>query len=156
MPDGGVNDGALVAYLAQAIVRASGVYTRRPVDDPQHPLALGEVVALFNLADEFGLMPRLREAVDRQVGQDVYGRLSEAMKGYYLGLPARSSAPPGGARPPAHRPPGQRPPPPRSTGHRPPAHRPPQPGHGNYRPPDGRPPPPGDRPRDPDCRPPTS
>jgi hypothetical protein len=143
MPDGEVNDGALIAYLAQAIVRASGVYSRRPVDDPQHPLALGEVVALFNLADEFGLMPRLREVVDRQAGQDVYGRLSEAMKSYYLGLPARSSAPAGGSRPPAHRPPGQRPPAPRSTGHRPPPHRPPQPGR-------------GDRPRDADRRPPST
>jgi hypothetical protein len=125
MSSGEGNDGALLAYLAQAIVRASGVYTRRPVDDPQHPLALGEVVALFNLADEFGLMPRLREAVDRQAGHDVYGRLSEAMKAYYLGLPARSSALAGGSRPPGHRPPGQRPPAPRRSGHRPPARRPP-------------------------------
>ena len=124
MPSGEMNDGALIAYLAQAIHRAGGVYARRPVDDPQHPLALGEVVALFNLADEFGLMPRLREAVDRQAGHDVYARLSEAMKAYYLGLPARSSAPPGGSRPPGSRPSGQRPPP-RLSGHRPPTRRPP-------------------------------
>jgi hypothetical protein len=141
MPDGGVNDEALVDYLAQAIVRASGVYARRPVDDPQHPLALGEVVGLFNLADEFGLMARLRAAIDRQAGHDVYGRLSDAMKAYYLGLPTRP-APGGGPQ----RPPGQRPP----------AHRPPQSGRGGYRPPDGRPRPPGAPPRDPGRRPPTA
>lgn len=119
MPPAALSEEALVAYLTQAIARSSAVYATRPVDDPQHPLALGEVVALFNLADEFGLIGRLRELVDAQLGHDVYGRLSEAMKRYYLGaragdrgagrlpagprppLPPRRGAPDRGRRPPA-------------------------------------------------------
>lgn len=94
---------ALVAYLAAAIVRASSVYRERASDDPAHPLALGEVVALFNLADEFGLVAELRPLVDRTAGHDVYRALSEAMKAYYLrpvasapqaGPPPRSAEPP--------------------------------------------------------------
>jgi hypothetical protein len=132
MPPAALSEEALVAYLTQAIARSSAVYATRPVDDPQHPLALGEVVALFNLADEFGLIGRVRQAVDAQLGHDVYGRLSEAMKRYYLGLggPARGRGPgqpPAAGRPAGPRPPGPRPPtpprgePPRARGHRPPA-----------------------------------
>lgn len=99
---------ALTAYLAQAIQRAAGVYGSRRQADPAHALALGEAVALFNLADEFGLIAEVRRAADQLVGRDVYRGLSEAMKAYYLGA-ASGPAPgepgrAGAARPPTRRP----------------------------------------------------
>jgi hypothetical protein len=98
---------ALIAYLAQAIHRASTVYGNRPRSDPQHALALGEAVALFNLADEFGLIDAVRHEVDGRAGRDVYRGLSGAMKAYYLGG-ARGGEPP-------RSPSGQRPGTPRSA-----------------------------------------
>ncbi|MCC6629320.1 MAG: hypothetical protein IT340_18190 [Chloroflexi bacterium] len=99
----------LTVYLTQAIGRAAGVFSNRPPVDPQHALALGEAVALFNLADEFGLVAAVRATVDADLGYDVYARLSEAMKTYYLGQAARpSGSPPGrpsGQSRPPHRPP---------------------------------------------------
>jgi hypothetical protein len=124
---------ALVDYMVQAILRAREVYTGRGQDEPMYALALGETVALFNLADEFGLIGEVRRQVDQQAGRDVYGGLSEAMKAYYLGVDARPAGP--GARGqsvrsqprtpnpvPPHRPRGPRPPqPPRIARRRPPA-----------------------------------
>jgi hypothetical protein len=83
----------LATYLAVAIVRASRTFSARPPADPQHALALGEVVALFNLADEFGLIGAVRSQADQQLGRDAYAALSSAMKSYYLGssTPARAS-----------------------------------------------------------------
>jgi hypothetical protein len=98
----------LTDYLTQAIGRAAGVFSTRPPADPQHALALGEAVALFNLADEFGLVGVVRRTVDADLGYDVYARLSEAMKRYYLGQTPRSagggSTPPAGQPRPPHRP----------------------------------------------------
>jgi hypothetical protein len=85
MPAGNLTPEALVDFVSRALLRATGVYGTRPTDDPQHALALGEAVALFNLVDEFGLMADVRQQVDQQAGKDVYRGLSEAMKRFYLG-----------------------------------------------------------------------
>jgi hypothetical protein len=74
----------------------------------QRALPLGEALALFNLADQFGLIDALRADLDRRLGADAYLTFSEAMKAALLDRGPGAAAP---GRPPGEQPtrPGPRP-----------------------------------------------
>lgn len=113
--DGDDLDGAgVAAYIGDEIARALGAHERAARGSVQRHLPLGEALALFNLADQFGLIDRVRADLDRRLGRDAYAAFSEAMKAALLD---RGFGPAGGAsRPAAPRP---RRPPDREPGGRP-------------------------------------
>ena len=102
--DGGDDlDGeSVVAYIVDEITRALGAHERAARGSVQRHLPLGEALALFNFADQFGLIDRVRADLDRRLGHDAYVAFSEAMKAALLD---RGFGPGGGApRPTAPRP----------------------------------------------------
>ncbi len=68
--------------------------------DPAAQLALGEALALFRLADEFGLISDLRAQVDQRTGRDTYRYFSEAMRAQFGLGPERPHRGPPARRPP--------------------------------------------------------
>lgn len=90
----------LLAYLVEALERATRTYEGRPPTDPVRQLALGEALALFRLADEFGLISDLRAQVDQRTGRDTYRYFSEAMRAQFGLGPERPHRGPPARRPP--------------------------------------------------------
>src|SRR5215210_8172927 len=99
---------AVTAYIVDEVARALAAHERAPRGTIQRALPLGETLALFNLADQFGLIDDVRAELDSRLGGDVYLAFSEAMKAAILdrgGAPdgggggARPGGPPGGHRP---------------------------------------------------------
>lgn len=125
--DGGDDDGAdeeasdlddesVAAYIIDEIARALAAHDRAARGSVQRVLPLGEMLALFNLADQFGLIDRVRTGVDRLVGKNAYLTFSEAMKAALLDQ-GFGPTPPGG---PGPRPSPQRGGPPQGRPNRPP------------------------------------
>lgn len=85
-----LDEESLTAYLADEIARALAAHERAARGTAQRLLPLGEALALFNLADQFGLIGDVRARLDRGAGVDTYRAFSEAMKGALLdrGQPA--------------------------------------------------------------------
>ena len=92
----------LMAYVVDEIARALSAHERAARGTAQRTLPLGEALALFNLADQFGLMDGVRAALDRRLGGNVYLTFSEAMKAALLDR----GSPPGGGNRPGGSPPG--------------------------------------------------
>ena len=97
---------AMIAYIVDEIARALAAHERAARGTVQRALPLGETLALFNLADQFGLIDDVRADLDRRLGGDVYLAFSEAMKAAILdrGAPGggggnRPGGPAGGNRP---------------------------------------------------------
>jgi hypothetical protein len=110
-PDGLAREG-VAAYIADEIARAFGAHDRAATGTVQRVLPLGEMLALFNLADQFGLIDQVRADLDRRRGSNAYLAFSEAMKTALLDRgfgsePGTSGPRPGG--PPRNNPPGPRP-----------------------------------------------
>ena len=118
---------SLADYVADEIVRALDAHRRAARGTVQRALPLGEALALFNLADQFGLIDAVRADLDRRLGADAYLTFSEAMKGALLDRGLGAAAP--------GRPPGEQPTRPGPQGGRAPGPRPGRPGQGRGRPP---------------------
>lgn len=103
----GLDPEAVTAYIVDEIARALAAHERAQRGTVQRALPLGETLALFNLADQFGLIDDVRSDLDSRLGGDVYLTFSEAMKAAILdrgGAPGggggnRPGGPPGGNRP---------------------------------------------------------
>jgi hypothetical protein len=109
-PDGLARE-SVAAYIADEIARAFGAHDRATSGSVQRVLPLGEMLALFNLADQFGLIDQVRADLDRRRGNNAYLAFSEAMKAALLdrgfGQEPGSAGPrPGG--PPRNNPQGTR------------------------------------------------
>jgi hypothetical protein len=102
---------AVAAYLTGEIARAFAAHQRAAPGTVQRQLPLGEMLALFNFADQFGLLDAVRADLDHRQGRNSYLAFSEAMKDALLD---RGFGTPGGQPPPYHdeprpnRPPTQR------------------------------------------------
>lgn len=143
-----LDEDSLADYIVDEVARAFEAHDRAGRGTVQRILPLGEMLALFNLADQFGLIDRVRADLDSRRGANAYLAFSEAMKAALLDRGFGPSAGGGGAS-------GARPAPPR--GNAPRQGRPPEPGHdrrprqGPRERPPGRPPgrgggrPPGSR-----------
>lgn len=80
-PDEPVVDGeTLTLYLIDAIDRALQAHTRAAPGTVRRTMSLGEALALFNLADQFGVMDALRRALTLRTGRDAYLDFSSSMK----------------------------------------------------------------------------
>lgn len=75
-----LNEDTLTQYLVDEIDRALQAHARAERGTVQRTMALGEALALFNVADQFGLMDALRRALTEVTGQDAYLRFSANMK----------------------------------------------------------------------------
>ncbi len=134
-------DEDIARYIVDEIARAFGAHERAARGTVQRVLPLGEMLALFNLADQFGLIDRVRADLDARFDGNAYLAFSEAMKDALLD---RGFGPGGGGGG------GPRPAPPRDGGPR--RERPGDPGRDNRPGPgrrgrtDGRPPRGGGRP----------
>ncbi|HEX5505641.1 MAG TPA: hypothetical protein VFW96_23690 [Thermomicrobiales bacterium] len=130
-PGDALDETSLTAYLADEIARALAAHERAARGTAQRLLPLGEALALFNLADQFGLIGDVRARLDRGPGIDTYRAFSEAMKGALLdrGVPPSGSPRPGAPsrdhdreqnwrQGTANRPPRPQPGPPRHGGQR--------------------------------------
>lgn len=95
---GEIDDESVVAYIVDELARALAAHDRAQRGSVQRVLPLGEMLALFNLADQFGLIDRVRVAVDRLVGKNAYLTFSEAMKAALLDQ-GFGPTPPGGSPP---------------------------------------------------------
>lgn len=108
-----VDGETLTLYLTDAIDRALQAHLRAAPGTVRRTMSLGEALALFNLADQFGVMDAVRRALMLQTGRDAYLEFSSSMKDALLdrGLSPsapRDSRPRGGSgapRPERHRPP---------------------------------------------------
>lgn len=100
---------SIAGYLADEIVRALAAHDRAAPGTVQRLLPLGEMLALFNFADQFGLLDSVRAALDRRLGSDAYARFSDAMKAALLDRGAGPARGEPGARPDAGRGPRPRP-----------------------------------------------
>jgi hypothetical protein len=124
---GGLARESVAAYVADEIARAFGAHDRAAAGSVQRVLPLGEMLALFNLADQFGLIDQVRADLDRRRGGNAYLAFSEAMKAALLdrGLgpePGAAGPHPGGQprnNPSGARTPGASRPPDRSRDSRP-------------------------------------
>lgn len=114
----GLDAEAVVEYIVEEIARALGAHEAAASGSVQRVLPLGEMLALFNLADQFGLIDRVRADLDQRLGRNAYLAFSEAMK---TALLDRGFGPGGGPRPAT---------PPRSDAPRP--NRPPDRDRGDY------------------------
>lgn len=104
----GFDEESLAGYIVDEAARAFGQHDAAAPGSVQRLLSLGELLALFNLADQFGLLDRVRADLGRRLGRDAYLAFSEAMKAALLdrgGTPAPRDAAPRPARPPDRRPP---------------------------------------------------
>lgn len=104
--------GALITYIVDEVGRGFAAHDRAAGGTIQRALPLGEMLALFNLADQFGLLDEVRATLDRRRGDNAYLAFSEAMKNALLdrgfGPGPRPGGPPrpagGGQRPPGRGP----------------------------------------------------
>ena len=103
----GIDGESLTAYIVDEVARALAAHERAARGTVQHTLPLGEALALFNLADQFGLIDAVRTALDRRLGTNAYLAFSEAMKAALLDRGASGDGG-GGARPGHPSPGGQR------------------------------------------------
>jgi len=117
----------VAAYIADEIARAFEAHDRAARGAVQRVLPLGEMLALFNLADQFGLIDQVRADLDRRRGSNAYLAFSEAMKAAMLdrgfetesgAIGQRPSSPPRNS-PQGARAPGSSRPPDRSRDNRP-------------------------------------
>ncbi len=100
-PDAVLEAESLTDYVADEIARALDAHRRAARGTVQRALPLGEALALFNLADQFGLIDAVRADLDRRLGVDAYLTFSEAMKGALLDRGPGAAAP---GRPPGEQP----------------------------------------------------
>lgn len=87
----------VAAYIVDEITRALEAHERAARGTVQRTLPLGECLALFTLADQFGLIDQVRADLDERIGGNAYLRFSEAMKAALLDRgfgPGGSQAPP--------------------------------------------------------------
>lgn len=76
-----VVDGETIAlYLVDAIDRALLAHGRAAPGAVRRTMSLGESLALFNLADQFGLLDTVRRALTLRTGRDAYLDFSSSMK----------------------------------------------------------------------------
>ncbi len=87
-------DEDIARYIVDEIARAFGAHERAARGTVQRVLPLGEMLALFNLADQFGLIDRVRADLDARFDGNAYLAFSEAMKDALLD---RGFGPGGGA-----------------------------------------------------------
>lgn len=85
----------LTDYLVDEIERAQRAHVRAAPGTVQRTLALGETLALFNIADQFGLIDRVRRALARPGGRDAYLEFSNSMKEALLDRGRAPGTPPG-------------------------------------------------------------
>ena len=90
---------AVAAYIVDEIVRAFAAHDRAALGTVQRVLPLGEMLALFNLADQFGLLDQVRAELDRRRGGNGYLAFSEAMKTALLDRGFGPAPAPPGPRP---------------------------------------------------------
>jgi len=90
---------SVTAYIVDEVARAFAAHDRAARGTVQRTLPLGEMLALFNLADQFGLIDRVRAELDGRRGGDAYLAFSEAMKAALLDR-GQAGGGGGGGRPP--------------------------------------------------------
>ncbi len=90
---------SLAAYIVDEIARAFAAHERAARGSVQRILPLGEMLALFNLADQFGLIDDVRADLDRRLDRNAYLAFSEAMKRALLDQGASPPPSGGGGRP---------------------------------------------------------
>lgn len=92
----------LTLYLVDAIDRALQAHARATPGTVRRTMSLGEALALFNTADQFGVIDAVRHALTLRTGRDAYLDFSSSMKDALLdrGLPPdapRDNRPRGGS-----------------------------------------------------------